>query len=76
MSSPAEASPSTWHALAIAREREHGTMRRGHDAAVRQAGQLGGRTLLPPTETHIGRFAVIADRQGAPFAVFEGETDP
>jgi uncharacterized protein len=46
------------------------------DMAVRQAGQLGGRTLLPPTETHIGRFAVIADRQGAPFTVFEGETDP
>jgi predicted enzyme related to lactoylglutathione lyase len=46
------------------------------DTAVHQAGQLGGRTLLPPTEIHIGRFAAIADRQGAPFAVFEGETDP
>jgi uncharacterized protein len=45
------------------------------DTAVRQAGQLGGRTLLAPTEIRIGRFAVIADRQGAAFAVFEGETD-
>jgi hypothetical protein len=24
----------------------------------------------------MGRFAVIADPQGAPFAVFQGETDP
>jgi uncharacterized protein len=46
------------------------------DEAARQAEQLGGRTLLPNTEIHIGRFAVIADRQGAAFAVFEGETDP
>ena len=46
------------------------------DEAARQAEQLGGRTLLPKTEIHIGRFAVIADRQGAAFAVFEGETDP
>jgi predicted enzyme related to lactoylglutathione lyase len=46
------------------------------DTAARQAGQLGGRTLLPTTEIHSGCFAVIADRQGAPFAVFEGETDP
>ena len=46
------------------------------DAAARQAEQLGGRTLLPNTEIHIGRFALIADRQAAAFAVFEGETDP
>jgi uncharacterized protein len=46
------------------------------DEAARRAAQLGGRTLLPKTEIHIGRFAVIADRQGAAFAVFEGETDP
>jgi predicted enzyme related to lactoylglutathione lyase len=46
------------------------------DEAARHAGQLGGRRLLPTTETHLGRFAVIADPQGAVFAVFEGETDP
>ena len=45
------------------------------DKAVLEAEQLGGRTLLPTTEIHIGRLAVIADRQGAAFAVFEGETD-
>ena len=46
------------------------------DEAARQAEQLDGHTLLTKTEIHIGRFAVIADRQGAAFAVFEGETDP
>jgi predicted enzyme related to lactoylglutathione lyase len=46
------------------------------DKAARQAAQLGGRRLLRTTEIHIGRFAVIADPQGAAFAVFEGETDP
>ena len=38
--------------------------------------QLGGRRLVPTTEIHLGRYAVIADRQGAAFAVFEGKTDP
>jgi predicted enzyme related to lactoylglutathione lyase len=44
--------------------------------AARQAAHAGGSTLVPTSEVHIGRFAVIADPQGAPFAVFEGETDP
>jgi predicted enzyme related to lactoylglutathione lyase len=34
------------------------------DAAFR-AERLGGRTMLPATEIHIGRFAVVADPQGA-----------
>jgi predicted enzyme related to lactoylglutathione lyase len=46
------------------------------DEASRQGAQLGGRGLLPTTESHRGRYAVIADPQGAAFAVFEGETDP
>ena len=46
------------------------------DQAARQATQLGGRRLLPTTEIHRGRFAVIADPQGAAFAVFEGKTTP
>ena len=46
------------------------------DDAARQAERAGGRPLLPTTEAHRGRFAVIADPQGAAFAVFEGETDP
>src|SRR5918994_5400196 len=46
------------------------------DDAARQADRVGGRRLLPTTEIHMGRFARIADPQGATFAVFEGETDP
>jgi hypothetical protein len=46
------------------------------DETARQATHAGGRTLVATSEGHIGRFAVIADPQGAPFAVVEGETDP
>jgi uncharacterized protein len=45
------------------------------DDAARRAERLGGRAISP-AETQVGRFAVIADPQGAAFAVFEGETDP
>ena len=43
---------------------------------MRHAEQVGGRRLALTTETLTGRFAVIADPQGATFAVFEGKTDP
>jgi predicted enzyme related to lactoylglutathione lyase len=46
----------------------------GETAAEAQARR--GKPLVPPTEFDIGRFAVIADPQGAVFAIFEGETDP
>jgi predicted enzyme related to lactoylglutathione lyase len=46
------------------------------DDAAHDAERIGGRTLFPGTEVHLGRVAVIADPQGAAFAVFEGETDP
>jgi uncharacterized protein len=45
------------------------------DDAARQAARLGGKSL-PASEMKIGRFAVIADPQGAAFALLEGETDP
>jgi hypothetical protein len=51
------------------------TVEDAHEAA-RKAEQVGGRTLLPTASLPLGRFAVIADPQGAAFAVFEGETDP
>src|SRR6266540_3234489 len=35
------------------------------DESERQAAQLGGRWLLPTTESHLGRYAVIADPQRA-----------
>jgi len=41
------------------------------DAAVEQAVGLGGSTLHPPTSIEgAGRFAVMADPQGAAFAVY------
>ena len=46
------------------------------DSATHWAQQIGGRQLVPATQIRFGRFAVIADPQGAAFAVFEGETDP
>jgi predicted enzyme related to lactoylglutathione lyase len=46
------------------------------EAAARQAEELGGRGLSPTTEIHIGRFAVIADPQGAAFAVLEARPTP
>jgi predicted enzyme related to lactoylglutathione lyase len=49
---------------------------RSADEAARHAVQLGGRALAPTAESPRGRYAVIADPQGAAFAVFEGETDP
>jgi uncharacterized protein len=45
------------------------------DDAVAKAGELGGRVLLPPVTVPAGRFAPIADPQGAVFAVFEGDFD-
>jgi uncharacterized protein len=46
------------------------------DGAARHVAQLGGRRLAPTTEGRLGRWALIADPQGAAFAVFEGATDP
>ena len=41
------------------------------DAAVKQAEELGGRTAVPGTDIpNVGRYAVLADPQGAVFAVF------
>jgi uncharacterized protein len=45
------------------------------DDAVAKAGELGGRVLMPPVTVPAGRFAPIADPQGAVFAVFEGDFD-
>jgi predicted enzyme related to lactoylglutathione lyase len=45
------------------------------DDAVAKAGEVGGRALMPPVTVPAGRFAAIADPQGAVFATFEGEFD-
>lgn len=41
------------------------------DAAVRRAEVLGGRIQSPPTDIpDVGRFAIVADPQGASFSLF------
>ena len=41
------------------------------DETVRQANQLGGKTIAPPMDIPgAGRYAIIADPQGVPMAVF------
>jgi predicted enzyme related to lactoylglutathione lyase len=47
----------------------HFTVERA-DEAARNAERLGGRVLAPVTEISAGRLAVVADPQGAAFAVF------
>ncbi|MEP6915903.1 MAG: VOC family protein, partial [Acidobacteriota bacterium] len=47
------------------------------DASVTQAQSLGGRTLKPATDIPtVGRFAVLADPQGAEFALFTPANTP
>jgi uncharacterized protein len=46
------------------------------DEAVRAAEAAGGRSLVPSTDVAIGRFAAVADPQGAVLCLFEGATDP
>ncbi len=47
------------------------------DATVEKAQGLGARTLTGPMHIpSVGRFAVVADPQGAVFAVFQPEADP
>jgi predicted enzyme related to lactoylglutathione lyase/NifU-like protein involved in Fe-S cluster formation len=46
------------------------------DATVKRAQQLGGMVHVPPTDIPtVGRFAVLADPQGAAFAVFAAAQD-
>ena len=39
------------------------------DATVARAAELGGRTVVPPMDIPIGRFAVVADARGAAFGL-------
>lgn len=45
------------------------------DGAVEKARELGGTLLTGTMDLPAGKIAVLADPQGAAFAVFEGETD-
>lgn len=44
--------------------------------AGEQLSAAGGSVHVPPTEVPAGRFSVVADPQGAVFALFEGPLDP
>jgi predicted enzyme related to lactoylglutathione lyase len=46
------------------------------DATVALTERLGGAVVAPPMQVPNGRFAVLADPQGAVFACVEGEYDP
>ena len=37
------------------------------DRAAARAAELGGAVLLPPMDIPVGRFAILADPQGAVF---------
>ena len=42
------------------------------DAAVASIEQAGGKTLMPPTDiSNVGRIAMVADPQGAPFYIMK-----
>ena len=46
------------------------------DAALTQAGELGGATIVPAREVVPGRrFATVRDPQGAIFNLYEGDVD-
>ncbi|MGJ4939250.1 VOC family protein [Bradyrhizobium sp. HKCCYLS1011] len=42
------------------------------DGAAERLGAMGGRVYVPPTDTNIGRIAVVADPQTATLALVEG----
>jgi len=41
------------------------------DDTVKRAQEMGGKAMSPPVDIPQGRFAVIADPQGAAFAVIQ-----
>jgi len=46
------------------------------DASIAKAKELGGQVIAPPMDVSVGRFAGIADPQGAVFSIFQGDVDP
>jgi uncharacterized protein len=41
------------------------------DESVQRVTELGGSVIMEPQTIEAGRFAVVADPQGAPFGIFE-----
>jgi predicted enzyme related to lactoylglutathione lyase len=46
------------------------------DAAVARAEELGAGVALPPTQTVLGKIAVVREPVGAGFGLFDGDPDP
>jgi uncharacterized protein len=46
------------------------------DDAAKTVGDAGGSVLAGPADVMVGRIAIVADPQGAVFALFEGQADP
>ncbi|HTZ63874.1 MAG TPA: VOC family protein [Solirubrobacteraceae bacterium] len=46
------------------------------DAALAKLGELGGTTHAGPIDIQIARIAVVADPQGAMFALYDGQLEP
>jgi uncharacterized protein len=46
------------------------------DSALARVGELGGSTLAGPVDIEIAKIAVVADPQGAVFALYAGELEP
>lgn len=45
------------------------------DARVAKVTEHGGKVVVPPTDISVGRFALVADPQGALFNLFKGTSD-
>jgi uncharacterized protein len=46
------------------------------DETATKIREAGGKVLVGPMESAVGKVAVVSDPQGARFALFEGEVDP
>ena len=66
MKTPVEGMPSVWYPYFAVES---------VDAAKERIESSGGGISAGPTEVPVGRFVVATDRQGAMFAVYEGQFD-
>jgi predicted enzyme related to lactoylglutathione lyase len=46
------------------------------EAAIAKVGELGGMTMAGPIDIQIAKIAVVADPQGAVFALYAGQLEP
>jgi uncharacterized protein len=46
------------------------------ESALKRVRELGGKELVEPVDIGHGSIALMADPQGAVFAIFAGEVDP